>query len=88
MKYIEAQQLLEESVSRGAMMEGFGCVTYFVPKKQVKWFTALAKEKVPCAVELEVIGLNTSCKKGIFEYWQPRDGKDIPELIQKAGKSK
>ncbi len=35
MKYVEVQQLLEENVSRGAMMEGFGCVTYFVPKKQV-----------------------------------------------------
>ncbi len=86
MKYVEAQQLLEENVSRGAMMEGFGWVTYFVPKKQVKQFTVLAKSKIRAAVELEVNPLNTTCKKGVFEYWQPRDGKVIPELIQKAGK--
>ncbi len=86
MKYIEAQQLLEENVSRGAMMEGFGCVAYFVPKKQVKQFIVLVKSKIPAAVELGVKPLNTTCKKGMFEYWQPRDGKPIPELIQKAGK--
>ena len=36
MTHTEAQQLLVTSVSRGAMMSGFGCLTYFVPAKQVK----------------------------------------------------
>jgi hypothetical protein len=86
MTHTEAQQLLETNVSRGAMMTGFGCLTYFVPTKQVKRFTAGCKEKVPAGIELEVYPLNTTCKKGVFEYWNPSQGKDIPELILKANK--
>lgn len=88
MKYIEAQKLLENNISRGAMMAGFGCLTYFVPKKQVKEFTTLLNYYLPVGVTLEVLPLNTTCKKGVYEYWQPSEGNGIPDLIIKASKEK
>lgn len=88
MTHIEAQQLLETNVIRGAMMSGFGCVTYFVPVKQVQNFTEVVKQNIPAGIELEIVPLLTPCKKGTFEYWQPKDGASIPELILKAGGEK
>lgn len=88
MKYIEAQKLLEGNISRGAMMAGFGCLTYYVPKKQVEEFTTLVNYYLPIGIALEVLPLNTTCKKGVYEYWQPSDNKAIPDLIIKANKGK
>ena len=85
MTHKEAVDLLESNVSRGAMMSGLGCVTYFVPKKQVKIFTEIVMEVIPAGIELEILALNTTCKKGEFAYWKPRDGNNIPSLILKAG---
>lgn len=88
MTHEEARSLLEGNVSRGAMMSGFGCVSYFVPKKQVGKFRDLVLEVIPVGIRLDIHPLNTTCKKGVFEYWSPRDGKDIPQLILNSGKEK
>lgn len=80
----EVKTLLVQNVSRGAMMHGFGCVTFFVPTKSLKQFKRGIEGGLPATVDVEFLPLKIPMKKGDFQYWSPSDGKNIPEVIQNS----
>ncbi len=84
----DAVSFLKYNASRGCMMEGAGCITYFVPKKVVKTFKNKVEKALPAEVSLAVYPLNVTCKKGIYETWVLSAGKEIPDMICKSFKIK
>lgn len=70
MKMIDAISLMEDNISRGIMLEGMGCVTYFVPQRDCEWFIKLCEANVPANVFWSVGTLRDNritVKKGLYE---------------------
>lgn len=76
MKMIDAINLMEDNISRGIMLEGAGCVTYFVPKRDFERFIKLCEVSVPVNIVWSVGTLKdyrVTMKKGLYEVGRLHD---------------
>ena len=84
----DAVCFLKDNASRGGMMEGPSCVTFFVPKKVVNNFKNKVEKALPSGVHLVVLPLNVNCKKGVYDIWSFFKDEEIPDMICKSFKIK
>ncbi|ALM62015.1 hypothetical protein AXI64_gp023 [Vibrio phage qdvp001] len=77
MKVVNAINLMKENVSRGIMLEGMGCITYFVPERDCEMFIKVCEQVIPLNVYWSVGTLKDNkitMKKGLYEVGRLRDG--------------
>lgn len=64
----------KELVSRGIVLEGFGLLELYVPKKSVKIVNEFIINNLPEALGIELYALNRPMKKGIYELGRLSEG--------------
>ncbi|AGH32118.1 hypothetical protein VPHG_00051 [Vibrio phage 11895-B1] len=76
MKIQNAINLMKNNISRGILLEGMGCVTFFVPRRDCDKFIELCKDVIPAGVYWSVGTLRDNkitMKKGVYEVGRLRD---------------
>lgn len=89
MKVVDAINLMKGNVSRGIMLEGVGCITYFIPQRDFERFIKICEQTIPLNVYWSIGTLrdnNITMKKGLYEVGRLRDG-GFEELADKYFKN-
>lgn len=86
MNIYQAEKLLKDNCSRGALVEAFGCVQYYVPKKTVKEFSFLCNKHIPTGIFWSVRPLNCTSKKGNYAVVRMLDSESLAEAVKKFPK--
>jgi hypothetical protein len=77
MKIINTINLMKDNISRGVMLEGIGCITYFVPQRDCERFIKICEQTIPLNIYWSVGTLrdnNITMKQGLYEVGRLCDG--------------